>query len=75
MSQLVIIELFKQFMSEGWSTNASRQMAREKTKLNRKYVWKVITESDECQELIKARIKQSHDNQRFLQQGENITWN
>jgi hypothetical protein len=74
MSHFVIIELFKQFMSEGWSTNVSRQKTREQTKLNRKYVWKVITESDECQELIQARLKQSHNNMRFLQQGE-TTWN
>lgn len=72
MSQFVIIELFKQFMSEGWSTNMSRQKTKEQSKLRKHYVWKVINESDECQELIKARIEQNKNNMRFLQQGE--TW-
>lgn len=74
MSHFVIIELFLQFMSEGWSTNMSRQKTREHSGLKRATVWKVINESEECHKCIKERIEQSQDNKRFLHQGE-TTWN
>jgi hypothetical protein len=69
MSHFVIIELFKQFMSEGWSTNVSRSKTCEHTKLLKSYVWRVISESDECQELIGERVSRNKKTKRFLQQG------
>jgi hypothetical protein len=55
MSHFVIIELFKQFMSEGWSINCSKGKVIDQTKLQHNYVRRVINEDPECQELMKAK--------------------
>ena len=67
MSRLVIIELFKQFMSDGWSINYSKTQVIEKTKLQVNYVRRVISEDPECQKLIKQKKRENSNKLKFQQ--------
>lgn len=68
MSYFVIIELYKKFISEGMGSELTRKKIKEHTGATRKYIYQVIRESPECQELSKQRRKQ-HDEQRKLAGG------